>query len=460
MVQRSVRRRFERSGKSSAPEAREPRADRLFRNATLDRTLTADLAHQQAVESRVPAQGSAGHRPVIGSGSLKAGQLAGEVVVVTGGAHGIGLEAARSLLWLGATVVIADLDAEAGRRAAQALPGACFHETDVSVASSVRALADALGDRFGHVDAVVNNAAFAPVGASVTETPLEEWERSYTVNLRGPVLLAKAFLPAMLERRHGAFVCVSSTGGPYLGAYETLKAAQVALAATLDAELEGSGVHVFTIGPGLVPTETATAAVALLAPRLGTTVEDFWAANRAVVLSVEAAGAGFAAAVALADRYAGQEISSSQALLDAGCELAPDSSPAPLEARPELAGAAALPMCRQVEERLRGQAEEWRARSFFERQWMFRDFRQRVGVPVEGCVERLHALQRALEVGDATAAAAELSMLNRLAGFYAHMAELARSYARDPRQREEQAALVSGWESDVRQLTALLGGSP
>jgi hypothetical protein len=171
---------------------------------------------------------------------------------------------------------------------------------------------------------VLNNATFAPAGLSVAETPITDWDRSYAVNLRGPVLLARACLQSMLARGRGVFVCVSSTGGPYLGAYETLKAAQLTLADTLDTELAGTGVTAFTIGPGLVATATAAAAIERVAPRLGLSLKEFYSMNRGAMLSVEAAGAGFAAAVALAALYAGQEISSSQALIDAGIDIPED----------------------------------------------------------------------------------------------------------------------------------------
>lgn len=368
---------------------------------------------------------------VISRGRLRAGALAGEVVIVTGAGGGIGLEAARALLWLGAHVVIAEIDEESGRAAQVMLPGALFVATDVADARSVWALVEAVESRFGRIDAVVNNATYAPFGAAVAETPVEVWDRSYAVNLRGPVLLARACLPDMIARRHGVFVCVSSTGGPFLAPYETLKAAQVALANALDAELEGTGLVAFTIGPGLVPTKTASEAIERLAPRLGMTVDQFWASNSGAVLSVEAAGAGFAAAVAQAERYAGQEISSTQALMDAGIEV---------DVPPTGAAALDVPALARVRATLAEQLDGWKKRSFFERQWMLRDFKQRAGMPVERMLEELEAgiVQR--------------PSLQKLAGFYAHMGELAAGYVKDPAERAEQARIVAAWKSEVDAL--------
>ena len=224
---------------------------------------------------------------------LKRDTLHGETVVVTGAGGGIGFEAARALLWLGANVVIAEINQQNGRLAEVALEmefgtdRVLFVHTELGDEASVQDLHRLCSMAFGKVDAVINNATIAVLG-EVKDVPIEEWDKSYRVNLRGPVLMARTFLPDMIKRNHGAFACVSSTGTAFLGGYETFKAAQVHLANTLDAELEGTGVIAYTIGPGLVPTETASKAVAQLAPQMGMSVEQFFEMNRAAVLSVEA----------------------------------------------------------------------------------------------------------------------------------------------------------------------------
>lgn len=405
--------------------------------------------------------GAGRRQAMIAGGRLGPDALAGEVAIVTGAGGGIGFEAARSLLWLGASVVIAEVDAASGSDAEERLAAEWTPErvicvpTDVGDEGSVRHLVAAAERRFGRVDVVLNNATFAPAGTAVVETPVGVWDRSYAVNLRGPVLLARACLPGMTARRHGTFACVSSTGGPFLAAYESLKAAQLSLAGALDAELDGTGVVVFTIGPGLVATPTAVAAVSRLAPRLGMTVEEFWAANRAVTLSVAAAGAGFAAAIALAGRYAGQEISSSQALMDAGIATPADAeatTPVPVNVARD--GRAVAEACRRVHQTLDEQSAGWRERSFFERQWMLRDFKQRVGMPVERCLEALHQMDLRLVAGDLAGARAAGVPLERLAGFYGHLGDLARGYLGDASQRDEQERIVAGWRREVERLIA------
>ena len=256
---------------------------------------------------------------IISQLGLKPDALRGETVIVTGAGGGIGYEAARALLWLGANVVIAEINQQNGRKAERSLETefgkdrVLFVPTDVGDEASVKNLYNLSMIAFGKVDAVINNATIAVLG-EVKDLPIEQWDKSYHVNLRGPVLMAKTFLPDMIQRNHGVFACVSSTGTAFLGGYETFKAAQVHLANTLDAELEGTNVIAYTIGPGLVPTETASKAVAQLAPQMGMTVEAFFEMNKGAVLSVEEAGAGFAASIVFAEKFRGQEISSIQAL--------------------------------------------------------------------------------------------------------------------------------------------------
>jgi len=171
---------------------------------------------------------------------LKRDDLHGETIIVTGGGGGIGYEAAHALLWLGANVIIAEINETIGKHAAEVLSeefdpeSVCFVRTDVGDEASVRHLYQESVSVYGKVDVVINNATIAVLGM-VKDLLIEKWDTSYRVNLRGPVLMARAFLPDMINRKHGTFVCVSSTGTAFLGGYETFKAAQVHLANTLDA---------------------------------------------------------------------------------------------------------------------------------------------------------------------------------------------------------------------------------
>lgn len=275
------------------------------------------------------------------------------------------------MIWLGAHVVIAEIDKSAGKDAAARLTKALgegtamFIQTDVGDERSVARLARQILRLRGKVDIVLNNATIAPLGA-VKDVPIKVWDASYRVNLRGPVLLARAFLPGMLERDYGVFVCVSSTGLAYLGAYEIFKTAQVELANTLDAELEGTGVIAFTIGPGAVPTATFQSSIGRLANLYGKTVAEFYEMVKDQIISVEAAGAGFAAAIALADCFRGQEIASFQALHAAGIELPEEERGITEVALTSEELEQVLTLCREVRTTLAEQSEAWKRRSVFD----------------------------------------------------------------------------------------------
>jgi len=390
---------------------------------------------------------------VISRLGLKPDALRGETVIITGAGGGIGYEAARALLWLGANVVIAEINMESGTQAARLLGvefdphRILFVHTDVGDEGSVQELATQAISQFGKVDVVINNATIATLG-EVKDLPIEQWDASYRVNLRGPVLMAKEFLPGMIKRQHGVFVCISSTGTAFMGSYETFKAAQVHLANTLDAELEGTGVIAFTIGPGLVPTETARKAVEKLAPLMGMSVHEFFELNKNAVLSVEEAGAGFAASVVFAEKFRGQEISSIQALKAGDIRFGSGESIETSSSLNNEIRQQALPLCQKVRSTLLEQSEGWKHRSLFERQWVIRDFKKTAGMPVDEWLGALRNLEESLQKGETVSP----PPLGKLAGYYNHLAELAKGYEKDPAKLEDNLRHVYGWRDEVVQL--------
>lgn len=401
--------------------------------------------------------------PLIGRGTLTREALADRVAVVTGAGRGIGYEAARALAWLGARVVVAEIDKRTGIAAAQCIAGemgadsAVCIRTDVSDERSVRHLAQEAGKHFGPVDIVLNNATVSPVGP-VPEARIASWDASYRVNLRGPVLLARAFVPGMLRRGHGVFVCVASSGAaPYMGPYEVIKTAQVELANTLAAELEETGVITFTIGPGLVHTPGAEGTIPKIAALYGKTVDEFYDLSKAHIISAEAAGAGFAAAIAMASQWRGQEIGSVQALRAAGIEWeAPAVAAAGLS---QARCAEALALCREVRTTLAEQSAGWRERPLFERQWVVRDFRKHAGMPVEQWLEQLERLEAALDACDAAGVAALRAPVGQLAAYYSHTLEVARGYlAKEPEKLAESERAVGAWHAAAAGLAEILAG--
>lgn len=399
--------------------------------------------------------------PLIAQGDLTQTSLAGRIAVVTGAGGGIGYEAARALLWLGARVVIAEIVPQTGRLAARRLHSefkgdrVLFVKTDVGDEHSVARMARKARRVFGIVDIVVNNATIAPLGA-VKDVPIAAWDASYRVNLRGPVLLAQAFLPGMLDKKWGVFVCVSSVGQAYMAAYEAIKAAQVHIGTTLDAELTDTGVVAFVIGPGFVPTATASVAIPRLAALMGQPVDELRDILAAHTLSVEAAGTGFAAAVALAERYRGQEISSVQALIDAGIPVPDRGKTSTVPEGPAEVVREIAVLAHRIRAMLAEQFAGWQERNLFERQWMLRTFRNDAGMPAEEWLASLESLAFAAEAGDSAAVLAVRPSLNALSHFFHHQFDLARGYIRSPAERTATLQVVRAWMDDVDRLDALV----
>ncbi len=216
---------------------------------------------------------------VMGRTGLTPDTLAGQVAVVTGAGRGIGQEAARALAWLGAGVVIAELDEDGGRateaRIRDAGGIALFAKTDVSNAAAVDSLAERVRSAFGPVDLLINNAIFCPV-VPAAEMAVETWDRVIAVNLRGAFLTCRAFLPGMLERSAGTIVNMVSTDAmPGLAAYIASKQGLVGFSQSLAAEVGDRGIKVIAFGPGMVDTPGIRDVAPDLAPQLGLTEDEF-----------------------------------------------------------------------------------------------------------------------------------------------------------------------------------------
>jgi NAD(P)-dependent dehydrogenase (short-subunit alcohol dehydrogenase family) len=407
---------------------------------------------------------------LISKGNLTQDALKGEVAVVTGAGRGIGYETARALVWLGANVVIAEIDEKNGEAAEDTINKelgagkAFFVKTDISNEKDIDKLAEAAIKKFGKVDIVLNNATVFPMGA-VKDTPVEKWDFSYRVNLRGPVVLARKFLPAMIDHKHGVFVCVSSSGAaPFMGAYEVFKTAQVELSNTLSAEVESTGVYAFTIGPGISKTPGFVEGGGKVATLMGMSLEELFELNKNAQISPEAAGAGFAIAVALAKRYHGQETSSIQVLRESGIPLT-DQEEAQVEqqkpAQLKETQAAKLIENRSTPELYQTvlatfleQSEGWKKRNLFERQWVSRDFKKTTSMSIDEMQTTLKALGANLKTGASTAEFIE--PLNQLAGYYVHQQGQLKGFEKNPQKLEENLKVIDSWVNDATALIKML----
>ncbi|MGW5721278.1 SDR family NAD(P)-dependent oxidoreductase [Amycolatopsis sp. NPDC003865] len=177
------------------------------------------------------------------------------IVVVTGGAGGIGRGAAEAFLAHGDRVVVADVDARAAHDAAREI-GAGHVELDIADPASVDAAVSLVTGRFGPIDVLVNNAGLAGGGGPITELDVEVFDRCVRVNFRGTFLMTRAVGARMTAG--GAIVNVSSIGArqptPGLGHYEATKAAVDALTRSAALELAPRGIRVNAVAPGPVLT--------------------------------------------------------------------------------------------------------------------------------------------------------------------------------------------------------------
>jgi 3-oxoacyl-[acyl-carrier protein] reductase len=182
----------------------------------------------------------------------------GEVVIVTGGARGLGAAYVRGLRDAGYSVVVADLNDND--------EGDLHVRVDVSDPDSCGAMAQAVLERFGRVDVLVNNAGYFTqiVKKPFEELTVEEWDHCFAVNVRGTWLATRAVVPAMKERRYGKIINTSSmtvpSGIPGFLHYVSSKAAIVGFTRALARELGEWNICVNTITPDYIPHDEEYAA--------------------------------------------------------------------------------------------------------------------------------------------------------------------------------------------------------
>ena len=199
--------------------------------------------------------------------------LEGRTAVVTGASRGIGAATARALDRAGARVALVARDVDA----LSALAGELAHDPvvlpcDLAGVEAPTALGRAVLDAFGTIDVVVNNAAIA---ARLPTADLDAAliDDMYAVNVRAPLLLLTALIPAMIERGSGSIINLSSVSGvvgtPRRAAYAATKGAIDAATRSLAMELGPHGIRVNSVAPGVVDT-------------------DLWARNKAIPGVIEA----------------------------------------------------------------------------------------------------------------------------------------------------------------------------
>jgi hypothetical protein len=249
-----------------------------------------------------------------------------------------------------------------------------------------------------------------------------------------------------------------------MGPYEVFKTAQVELANTLAAEVEGTGVYAFTIGPGISKTPGFVEGGAKVAQLMGMSFDELFELNKAAQISPEAAGAGFALAITQAQKYHGQETSSIQVLREANIPFSAEEADAePKSSVPEATVQAetAKPTTRNAAE-LYGsvlgtfmeQSEGWKKRNLFERQWVARDFKKNTGCSIDEMQATLKALGDSLKAESSTAEYIEA--VNKVAAYYGHQQEQLRGFEKNPQKLGENLKIIDGWIGDAKALVETL----
>ncbi len=379
--------------------------------------------------------------------------LSSKIVLLTGGGGGIGFEAAKAFAFMGARVIIAEVDVAKGTYAEKYINELFnqtlieFYRVDLAMEDAVNQLCDYVLNKYGYVDIVFNNATYARMGA-VDEVDIAYWDRSYYVNFKAPLLLAKRFLPSMKKRNSGTIVFVSSSGAsPYMGAYEVFKTAQVELSNTLAMELDNTEIHAYTISPGLVKTDTAMGAIEIVAERMGISIDDFYQMNSQHILDAESAGVGFALSVLNANTFHGQEIGSIQVLKDYNIVHSDINEPEHKTVTTVKKG-----IFEKILKTFEEQYDGWKAMNIFERQWVFRDFKKNMGQSAEQVLERLKAINDSVKTDSCQSAAFDMALFEKLKRYWEHQLKLLQGYQKDPKKQNEYSEIIKEWISDIENL--------
>jgi len=187
------------------------------------------------------------------------GPLAGKVALVTGAGRGIGAAIAGALAGAGANVAVLDLDGTTAAATAAALPTKSVGvEADITDSAQVAAAVAAAVSALGPIDVLVNNAGWDKIEPFL-DNDESDWDLIISINLKGPIIVTRAVLDQMIERRSGAIVNIASDAGRVGSSgeavYSAAKGGVIAFTKTLAREMARNRIRVNCVCPG--PTDTA-----------------------------------------------------------------------------------------------------------------------------------------------------------------------------------------------------------
>jgi len=190
------------------------------------------------------------------------GRLEDKVAIVTGGGTGIGEATCHRFVEEGAKVAVFDVNAEAGSGTAADLAAkgadAIFVKVDVAQEADVAKGVSAVTDRWGRIDVLVNNAAIPGVNKYTHEVTVDDWDRIFSINVKGVFLCSKHVLPSMMAARKGSIVNFSSIygliGNEDLPPYHATKGAVLLMTKTDAVCYAPYGIRVNAVHPGSTKT--------------------------------------------------------------------------------------------------------------------------------------------------------------------------------------------------------------
>ena len=182
-----------------------------------------------------------------------------KVVMVTGGAAGIGRVTAENFVKEGAKIAICDVNPEAGEAAAKALgPEASFEKVDVADSASVSSWVDGVFEKYGQIDVLVNNAGITR-DSLIMRMKEADWDAVISVNLKSAFNCIKAVSKIMVKQRSGRIINLASVvgvmGNPGQANYVASKAGMIGLTKTVARELGARGITVNAVAPGFIETD-------------------------------------------------------------------------------------------------------------------------------------------------------------------------------------------------------------
>jgi NAD(P)-dependent dehydrogenase (short-subunit alcohol dehydrogenase family) len=397
--------------------------------------------------------------------------LQNKIAVVTGAGQGIGRETARILAHLGASVIIAEINAATGRVTEEMIRSksgrALFVHTDIADATSMEQMRAQAIATFGKVDILINNAEAAVFKAMIDHT-IEEWDRVFAVNLRSALIGVKLFLPDMLERKEGVIVTMqSSEGMPYLSAYLASKVGLRSLALSLAAEVgDASGVSVYCFGPGMVDTPAVQRAAQELAPLYKVTPEEFIrsSAPGGKLTTAQVCATGLVGTVLFARDFHGQ---GDVHFLYGLAKLGLDAEGHPIQATESTSAVAptvsdstfdVVALNCKMEEIVRANQKEYESLSMFQKPVVKRMFQQGTGLKVEEWIARAEAMTRALENHTVTPQTRSeyVALVQRMIAFITKQESDARGWIKDVKQLESALAALAERKDTAQKLSDAL----